>query len=146
MKTAVRIWLIAALVECLIYAILLKGLEVVPIVGIIALVGGFPGMLLLAFGMELTHLGWDGGHRKWIMFLLFTVFAANATLALFLLLLGTGFTDTGLPCFTVVNIAALTGFFCSLPAIRKQYFEPAQEPQDVTHQSPYQFKQDYDQN
>lgn len=146
MKIAARIWLIAVLVECIIYALIFKGLAIIPMVGIIALVGGFPGMLLLAFCMELTHLGWDGGRVKWIMFFLYTILAANATLYLFLLVFGLAGDHADLPCFAIVNIAAAIAFSCSLMAIHKRYFTPVQEPEDVTHQSPYQFKQDYDQN
>ncbi|WP_222164591.1 hypothetical protein [Edaphocola aurantiacus] len=146
MKTAARIWLIAALTECLIYAFIFKGIEAIPIVAIIALVGGFPGMLALAFGIELIHMIWEEGNKKWQAIFLLTLFASNGTLCLFLLLISADFSHLDLPYFLVVNVAALTGFFCSLSSIRKHYFSPEPEPTDVTHQSPYQFNQDYDKN
>lgn len=146
MKTAARIWLIAALTECIIYAFLFKEAGAIPLVAIVALVGGFPGMLALAFGIELVHMVWEECSRKWLAIFLLMLFAANGTLSLFLLLIGADFNRLDLPYYLVVNVSALTGFFCSLSAIRKHYFRPEPQPLDVTHQSSYQFNQDYDKN
>ncbi|MNL35889.1 hypothetical protein D3C87_1579460 [compost metagenome] len=147
MKTAARIWLIAALTECLIYAFIFKDIASIPVVGIIALVGGFPGMLALAFGTELVHMFQEvGGNKKWLAIFLLTLLTANGTLCLFLLLISADFSRLDLPYFQIVNIAALTGLFSSLSSIRKHYFSPEPAPMDVTHQSPYQFNQDYDKN
>ncbi|WP_129021276.1 hypothetical protein [Edaphocola flava] len=146
MKTAARIWLIAALTECIIYAFIFREAGAMPLVAIVALVGGFPGMLALAFGIELIHMFCEDISCKWQAFFLLTLLAANGTLSLFLLLIDADFGRLDLPYYLIVNVAALAGFFCSLSAIRKYYFRREPQPLDVTHQSPYQFNQDYDQN
>ena len=146
MKTAARIWLIATLTECLIYPFIFKDITSIPVVGIIALVCGFPGMLVLAFGIELVHIIWEKAYKKWWAIALITFFAANGSLCLFLYAIGADFNRLDLPYFPIVNIAALSGFLCSLSGIRKRYFSPLPEPLDVTHQSSYQFNTDNDKN
>lgn len=147
MKTAARIWLIAALTECIIYAFFFKEIEVVPAVAFIALVGGFPGMLAMAFGTELVDMCYqDRGPKKWLLLILLTLLTANGTLLLFLLVIGINFSRMEFAYFLIVSISALAGFSCSLSSLRRHYFRHETEPLDLTHQSPYQFNQDYDKN
>lgn len=145
MKTALKVWLVAALAECLIYAFIL-GLPETLVVLVFALIGGFPGMLLFAFGLELIHMIWDEGRQKWIAIIFAALLAANGTLFLFLSLFQVRFDE--LPFFPIVNVAALAGLASVVPYIRRKYFirQPA-ELLDVTQQANvYQFHKTNDTN
>ncbi len=121
MRVALKVWFIAAITECLLYAMVEElpfGLLVLPF----ALAGGLPGMFMFYFLMEGINALWERGRAKWIAICCAALACANGTLVLFLLVMNLRFDE--FPFFPILNVATVVALALSWKKIYKFYFLP----------------------